>query len=224
MFPTLLPNDFVFVSKYSYNLKTPYHIPFTNISIPSFSIPGLKSVQRNDIIVFKKPSLSLDNSMMDESDFLVKRCIGIPGDTIRLNNLGLDFGIIGYSDFSEAFSSIKDYQIDIPIIIPKKNDTIFFTDTVSHIFRNIILGERNTLEYYNNSVYINGKKTSKYVVKNNYYFVLGDNYLFSLDSRRFGFVADDLIIGQVLLVVFSFEKKPSAWYDKIRWRRIGKIP
>ncbi|MCX6180872.1 MAG: signal peptidase I [Bacteroidetes bacterium] len=98
---TLLRGDFLFVSKFHYGAKTPVtplSIPFTHqtipvleissyldwIELPSFRLPGLKDVERRDIIVFNYPYEPY--RPVDKKTNYVKRCVGIPGDSLQVKS------------------------------------------------------------------------------------------------------------------------------------------
>ena len=76
--------------------------------------------------------------------------------------------------------------------------------------------EGNTLELKGDSIFINGECKTSYVIKQNYYFMMGDNRHNSQDSRHWGFVPEDHIIGKATRIIFSNDKL----YGKgIRWNR-----
>ena len=78
----------------------------------------------------------------------------------------------------------------------------------------------------NGSVFIDGTEATMYRVEKDYFFMMGDNRDNSLDSRFWGFVPDDLIIGKAILVYWSWDESalPDGFFDRIagaRWNRIG---
>ena len=92
MHPTLVEGDHIFVNKLAYGARipiTPLSLPIGKtyidwIQIPYLRLPGFSSVKRNDIIVFNYPME--DEAPIDEKKEYVKRCIGLPGDTIKIKN------------------------------------------------------------------------------------------------------------------------------------------
>ena len=108
-----------------------------------------------------------------------------------------------------------------PIWIPKKGATIELNETNLQLYGRCIKNyEGNTLEVKGGKVFINGKPATKYTFKMDYYWMMGDNRDNSLDSRFWGFVPEDHIVGTPMFVIISFDKD-RGWFDgKIRWRRI----
>src|SRR5437016_4100814 len=82
---SLLVGDYLFVNKLSYSFKTPKYIPFTNVKIPHFGINTF-SVKRGDVVVFEFPGNRDEEKPHDVNVNYIKRCIGIPGDTIEVRN------------------------------------------------------------------------------------------------------------------------------------------
>ncbi|XMD99683.1 MAG: signal peptidase I [Candidatus Karelsulcia muelleri] len=93
-----------------------------------------------------------------------------------------------------------------PIYIPKKGDCLYLNKKNIFIYKDLITKYENNslkLKLKKNVFIINNKKTFKYLVKKNYYFMLGDNRENSLDSRYWGFLPFDHIVGKPLLILFS---------------------
>ena len=109
-----------------------------------------------------------------------------------------------------------------PLTIPARGMTIALTeDNVIRYEQCIVNYERNTLEWRNGSAYINGEKADTYTFKMDYYWMMGDNRHNSADSRMWGFVPEDHIVGRPLFVWLSLDRD-KGWFDgKIRWSRFG---
>jgi signal peptidase I len=110
-----------------------------------------------------------------------------------------------------------------PIYIPKKGEILKLNAYNFPIYERIIrVYENNTLEVKNGKFYINGKETAGYQFKMDYYWMMGDNRHKSADSRYWGFVPEDHVVGRPVLVWLSLNKD-KGWFDgKIRFNRFFK--
>lgn len=118
-----------------------------------------------------------------------------------------------------------------PLWIPKKGATLTFDKDVAFKVaayeRCIKNYEGNDFDYRNGIVHINGAPANAYTFKYDYYFMMGDNRHNSADSRVWGFVPEDHIVGQPFLIWLSLEKDKRWFNGKIRWKRLfrsAKIP
>lgn len=107
-----------------------------------------------------------------------------------------------------------------PLWIPKKGATIHLTEENLPLYRRVIeIYEGNKLEVKGNQIYVNGQPNSEYTFRMNYYFMMGDNRHNSADSRFWGFVPEDHVVGKASFIWFSTDKD-QGFFTKIRWSRI----
>ncbi len=103
-----------------------------------------------------------------------------------------------------------------PVWVPKRGAAIALTPENMILYRRCIeVYEQNEVKERDGQVYINGTATDSYTFKMNYYFMMGDNRNMSQDSRFWGFVPEDHVVGGAWLIFFSFE-------NGIRWDRLLK--
>ncbi|MDR2118264.1 MAG: signal peptidase I [Tannerellaceae bacterium] len=108
-----------------------------------------------------------------------------------------------------------------PIWIPRKGETIPLTEQNLAIYHRCIRNyENNTLEVTGGKILINGKEETTYTFRYDYYFMMGDNRHNSADSRSWGFVPEDHIVGKPILVWLSLDKDRSLFGGGIRWHRM----
>jgi signal peptidase I len=110
-----------------------------------------------------------------------------------------------------------------PIWIPKKGVTVTLSMQNIAIFERIIaLYEENKFEIKEGKFIINGAETTTYTFKMDYYFMMGDNRHNSLDSRFWGFVPEDHVVGKAVFIWLSLDKDKS-FPSNIRWSRLFKL-
>jgi signal peptidase I len=242
---TVMAGDFLFVNKFIYGPSTPQVIPFLNIPLPFYKFPGIKKPERGDVIVFIYPG---DRDQIEPSEFqyYLKRCVAISGDTVQIINKQLYVNgnkialapegkfesnrIVDIADRARTFPYNKGYTRDNygPLRVPKKGDNINLSKENIHEWLIFIQREGHSVAMTGNQILIDGKPTNTYTVEKDYCFGMGDNRDNSLDSRYWGFIPVDNVVGSPLIVYWSwpmrdaFERELSL-IDKIkniRWSRI----
>lgn len=107
-----------------------------------------------------------------------------------------------------------------PIWIPEKGVTIRLTAANLPIYERCIRNfEGHTLDVKDGTIYIDGQPAESYTFGMNYYFMMGDNRHNSADSRSWGFVPEDHIVGTPLFVWLSMDKDKPLFGGRIRWER-----
>ncbi|MFW8592408.1 signal peptidase I [Glaciecola sp. 2405UD65-10] len=203
MFPTLLVGDFLLVEKFAYSLKDP---------VARNEIIKTGDVKRGEVIVFKYP----DDPRVD----YIKRVVGLPGDTIIYQNKQI---------FIQS-PCIQGMPCDPPRpmglkSLGKANPEVhgaaynLFTEYLDDVEHQILRNPN-----------ADRRRPAKYVVPEGHYMVFGDNRDNSLDSRAWGYVPEENIVGKAVFVWMSFEFEreesdflPTFIPSGVRFDRIGTI-
>ncbi|MCX6284564.1 MAG: signal peptidase I [Bacteroidetes bacterium] len=232
---------------------------------------------------------------VDKRENFIKRCIGIPGDTIRiidskvfingkpeqnpgkrqfkyivrtdgnpintmnLEKLGIteppqtfnngDYELTLSDEALEGirqFSNVKSIELEIspkgqwdpnifpfdstyrwnvdnfgPLWVPKAGITFKINSSNIMFYKRIIgVFEGNDLKIRDGKIFINGKETGSYTFRMNYYWMMGDNRHNSMDSRYWGFVPEDHVVGKASFVWLSMDPNKSLFEGKIRWSKL----
>ena len=109
-----------------------------------------------------------------------------------------------------------------PIILPEKGSSIKLNPRNLPLYKKIIRDyEKNELTLLDGEIKINGKTTQEYTFKQDYYWMMGDNRYRSEDSRSWGFVPEDHIVGKPVFIWMSIEGINDGFKNwKIRWDRV----
>lgn len=177
MLPTLFIGDLILVNKFTYGIR----LPVINKKVINIGDP-----QRGDVMVFKYPE--------DPSVDYIKRVIGVPGDKIvyrnkRLSVNGKDVSYETMPDFRDNLDYVKQYREDL-----------------TGIKHSILINEQRPA-YVNGPHDFNGRELCSYdndgftcTVPQGRYFMMGDNRDNSADSRYWGFVPDENIVGKAFFI------------------------
>ena len=214
----VMTGDFLFVNKFKYGPTTPQVIPLINIPLPFYKFPGFWEPEKEDVIVFIYPG---DRDEVEPSVFqyYLKRCIATAGDTLEIINKrvfvnGKEYPLPENGKFiPQAGDRRADFPFGTlwttsnygPIYIPKKGDEI--TVNLSNIrqWDAFIRREGHEISFDRQGVYIDGKKTEKYKIERDYCFGMGDNRDNSQDSRSWGFIPYDNVVGTPIVVYWSWD-------------------
>ena len=111
-----------------------------------------------------------------------------------------------------------------PVWIPKKGESIKLSlDNLPVYERPIKVYEHNDLEVRDGKIFINGEQTDSYTFKMDYYWMMGDNRHNSADSRYWGFVPEDHIVGKPIFIWWSSDPDRGLFSGGIRWSRLFSI-
>lgn len=246
---TLLVGDFLLVTKFTYGATTPRNIPFTDIRIPYFRLPGFKDPKPGDVVVFDFPGDRDDKESKEVLNY-IKRCVAVAGDSIKVVNKvlyrnGQVFPNPSQSKYiaplqpvnlanNRIFPKGSGWNEDNygPIRIPKKGDIIKIDSSNFEGYKMFIVKEGYTNVKLNpdGSLTADDKtfKEGKYEVKKDYLWMMGDNRNNSLDSRFWGFMPMENVVGEAFLIYWSWDANISfADFFKllgtIRWNRVGSL-
>lgn len=297
---SLLEGDKIMVSKLHYGPRlpeSPFEISWVNLFFymnkeARASIDtkwwqyqrynGFSEIKRNDVVVFNHP--------IEDKLFYIKRCIGLPGNRIRIKNsvvysneltlqnpstvkytyeidiadpekfkkvrdsLGLKNGeatALLHTSLEltqQQYNSLKEgdcvnsiYLRDFPIDtfietlpsskslqwtannwgavwVPQKGKTLLLTPENLRVYHTILEKfEKVSIVNKKNEFWLNGTKITQYRFRQNYYFMMGDNRHNSVDSRYWGFVPEQNIVGKAVVVLYSRNS------DKFCWNRLLKL-
>lgn len=105
-----------------------------------------------------------------------------------------------------------------PLVVPKKGMNIELNKNNYMIYRNLLRNhEQIIIEEINGKYYVDRKEIKRLILKNDYYFLMGDNRETSVDSRSFGFIPESLIVGRVNAILFSRQN------GRFQWNRFLKV-
>lgn len=174
--------------------------------------------------------LGWDTIAFDKLKYFVKRCVALPGDSFCIKNcryqvFGLpdSLGLSSMQSMQEIVSrdtsyvrraglpyvtmpywdslgwNVRDFG---PLYIPQKGDTIHFNEKNVRIYRKYIEWELGHKIIWNDSGFFNpdGSSIDFHVMRQNYYFMCGDNVVGSLDSRFWGLIPEEFIVGKVVFI------------------------
>jgi signal peptidase I len=228
---TILAGDYVLVNKLIYGTPV-VHLPLSQAGFTAFHLQGLSAIHRGDVIVFISPQNEEGSGSMEPARF-VKRCVALGGDEVAVehgvvyvNGRRLALPSAGPGEPTERAGTESDFG---PVNVPRRGELIRFSSGNYGEWETFIRREGHTVSCsVSAGVIIDGVPASSYNVEKNYLFVLGDNRNESYDSRSWGFLPEENVIGTAMMVYWSRqlasnEKNSADVHSSIRWDRIGNL-
>ena len=192
MVPTLLEGDFLLVNKYAYGLR----MPITNTVVVPVGHP-----ERGDVVVFHYP--------LDPTTDFIKRVVGLPGDKVAYDNKQLTINGKAIAQAPTNLSNLKSgtYSKDIPLNTTHQSNEMLADNGSAHA----IWTEEKHPTYIPQGVRSMARQGCEYhengfscTVPQGHYFMMGDNRDFSDDSRYWGFVPEQNLVGRAYFVWMNF--------------------
>ena len=248
MEPTRIPGDRILVNKWVMGARVfDVWDSMEGKEVEIHRLPGYGKIERNDVIVFNFPHHHRWDSIgMDIMAYYVKRCVALPGDTFEIRDgyskvrghegvLGNEEGQYmlsrllsgnnpskekllqgGFPDDDRVGWNIGEFG---PLYIPRKGSRVPMTVEHALVYRNAIEWEqKRKLRMRGDSVLLGDSLIREYTFRKNYYFTAGDNVLSSQDSRYWGLLPEEYIVGKATRIFRSVNKHTG----KERWNRFLK--
>lgn len=266
---SLYQGDRVIVNKWSYGFRIPF------ISLFSYHRWAEKPMHMGDVVVFNNP-LPFSQNSIDSKEIFISRCVGLPGDTLMLDNeltittdnifspdskqlysypsekedtlirvlkkLNIvNNELIGYND-SGFIRSLSHYEVYLlrqelgnevelkavqsdggdkshPFVVPRKGVAVRVYPWNVKLLRNtIVCHEGKNAEVRKDTLLVEGKKVYSYIFSKDYYWMASNNSVNLSDSRLFGLVPKDHLIGKASFIWFSKETNMGL-LEGYRWNR-----
>lgn len=192
--------------QYTYYVKLKNEIPESLIEELGISMEDLASLQRNGFMPLTKKAVRALAARKDIVESIRINTDATVGDLYPQN------AVTGWTRDNYG-----------PIWIPAKGKSIEIDmNNIAIYERPIRVYEGNQLEVKNNQIYINGKLAHRYTFKLDYYWMMGDNRHNSADSRYWGFVPEDHIVGKPIFIWWSSDPDRKG-FKGIRWNRLFRL-
>lgn len=246
MYPTLQPGDKVWVNKLLMGARiyTDLHFDMDGGELHAFRLCGLRDLERGDVVVFNYPRHNNRVNFVINHVYC-KRIVALPGDTISVENgyyVNNNSSLVpGLPEAQRRLGDMPDsllgewrrhlYPYDDhlqwtvknlgPVYVPRRGDIVRLTAREGAIYEPFLeweLGTEITVDWERNVTLSDGRPLPRHTFRHDYCYAAGDYVKDSRDSRYWGFVPKDYIVGIVTRVLFSRD----AEADTMRWERTLK--
>lgn len=226
MRPTILDGDVILVNKLPYTIRSLRTLPFTHLMIPYVEFRGIDRLRRGDVVMFDFPG-PYYQPQATEAEHYVKRCVAVAGDVVQIvggrvyvNNREVPPVPGSVTREGHRVPMLQERAFELfryggKITVPFEGFEIELDSTTAERWRPLIEGEGVSVAYRNRIVFLGGLPATRYTFRRSYFFALGDNSSNSYDSRFFGFVPFDNLIGKGLLVYWSRTPDGDTRLDRI---------
>ena len=213
---TLLDGDYVLVNKLVYGARLPGTIPFLKTDLSKFHLPAIREIADEDNVVFDLHTLSGPENTTVR---FVKRCLARSGDEIEARDGDLFVNGTMVSD-KRILNGKEFFGSDfVPVIIPHAGDVVDLTNSSRWLWEDIIRKDGHEISIdVSSTIRIDGTPATRYKAEKNYLIVVGDNVEHSYDSRDWGFLPQENVIGEAMMIYWSVS--PSS----VRLGRVGMFP
>lgn len=247
MAPSIEPGDFILVDKLCFGARMYRNFDFleTGEEPETWRVKGIGSIHHGDVLVFNFPYIHDWNKIqMNLSRFYVKRCIGLPGDTLRIRQAFYEInGHTGFGNMEEQ-QRVSNYQGEFPpaiyntfpfdhqvgwnilnfgpLYIPRQGDRIRLNPLNYCLYKRMITFESGMeIQESEGQFYHCDTLTGSYTFRQNWYFMGGDNVWNSQDSRYAGLIPEEFIIGKARRVLTSKDPETHTYKWKRFFRKIN---
>ena len=222
MCPTLLPGDKVIANKLILGprIYSDFHFDLAGQELKSFRLKGMRRIHHNDIVVFNLANHDGKLNFIINNVYC-KRVIGLPGDSVSAvnshyvnNNYDGAFGVKEEQDYMEQMPdtliwgfwlppyngtgwSVKNFG---PLYVPRKGDVISIGAREAALYQLLLEWELRkpvTWNWEEGTAFLGGKPLHRHRFLHDYYFMAGDNVSNSSDSRYWGLVPEEYVIGVI---------------------------
>ncbi|MDR2042234.1 MAG: signal peptidase I [Tannerella sp.] len=235
MEPEIWPGDYLLVSKPTYGARLFNLFPTLRLEqVNIYRAPGWRKVRRNDVVVFNNPYPHTPERMeMHILKYFVKRCIGLPGDSLRIENG--QYRVKGLHPENRPgrmlHKPVPCYPNDPaiqwntrefgPLYIPARGDTLAMNRHHYILYKTLIEREtKGRLTLRDTAVYLNNRPLPSHIFHSDYYFMAGDNASHSQDSRHWGLVPGEYIAGKAWLIWKSVDPHTGTFRRERRMKII----